>query len=107
MVSMFLCMLRSLLTLCPEWFTLMNKDKYSGEVYLELTFWSNVRHLGHFASQLLMLRTGARANRKEEDEGEVGSMHQRYHGLYTLCGLLLDGCSSARFHVFKIAFHAR
>lgn len=22
----------------------MNKDKYSGEVYLELTFWSNVRH---------------------------------------------------------------
>lgn len=26
-----------------EWFTLMNKDRYSGEVYLELTFWSNVR----------------------------------------------------------------
>ncbi|THH33776.1 hypothetical protein EUX98_g419 [Antrodiella citrinella] len=26
-----------------EWFTLMNKEKYSGEVYLELTFWSNVR----------------------------------------------------------------
>jgi hypothetical protein len=25
-----------------EWFTLHNKDKYSGEVYLELTFWSNV-----------------------------------------------------------------
>ncbi|KAI9466780.1 hypothetical protein BJY52DRAFT_1111136 [Lactarius psammicola] len=24
-----------------EWFTLLNKDKYSGEVYLELTFWSN------------------------------------------------------------------
>ncbi|KAI0269216.1 C2 domain-containing protein [Gloeopeniophorella convolvens] len=24
-----------------EWFTLTNKDKYSGEVYLELTFWSN------------------------------------------------------------------
>ncbi|KZT37645.1 hypothetical protein SISSUDRAFT_830922 [Sistotremastrum suecicum HHB10207 ss-3] len=24
-----------------EWFTLMNKEKYSGEVYLELTFWSN------------------------------------------------------------------
>ncbi|KAI0301772.1 hypothetical protein B0F90DRAFT_1715146 [Multifurca ochricompacta] len=24
-----------------EWFTLFNKDKYSGEVYLELTFWSN------------------------------------------------------------------
>ncbi|KII95371.1 hypothetical protein PLICRDRAFT_170031 [Plicaturopsis crispa FD-325 SS-3] len=24
-----------------EWFTLMNKDKYCGEVYLELTFWSN------------------------------------------------------------------
>ncbi|KAG8831745.1 hypothetical protein FRC17_002628 [Serendipita sp. 399] len=24
-----------------EWFTLMNKDKYSGEIYLELTFWSN------------------------------------------------------------------
>lgn len=27
----------------PEWFTLMNKDKYAGEVYVELTFWSNVR----------------------------------------------------------------
>ena len=26
----------------PEWFTLMNKDKYAGEVYVELTFWSNV-----------------------------------------------------------------
>ncbi|PVF98059.1 hypothetical protein CPB86DRAFT_759193 [Serendipita vermifera] len=25
-----------------EWYTLMNKDKYSGEVYLEMTFWSNV-----------------------------------------------------------------
>ncbi|TFY78639.1 hypothetical protein EWM64_g5373 [Hericium alpestre] len=24
-----------------EWFTLSNKDKYCGEVYLELTFWSN------------------------------------------------------------------
>ncbi|KZT26969.1 hypothetical protein NEOLEDRAFT_1111584 [Neolentinus lepideus HHB14362 ss-1] len=24
-----------------EWFTLMHKDRYSGEVYLELTFWSN------------------------------------------------------------------
>ncbi|KAH9938388.1 uncharacterized protein B0H18DRAFT_1091139 [Fomitopsis serialis] len=24
-----------------EWFTLTNKDKYCGEVYLELTFWSN------------------------------------------------------------------
>ncbi|KAG5636508.1 hypothetical protein H0H81_007767 [Sphagnurus paluster] len=26
-----------------EWFTLMNKDKFSGKVYLELTFWSNAR----------------------------------------------------------------
>ncbi|KAI0700705.1 hypothetical protein BC835DRAFT_1411823 [Cytidiella melzeri] len=24
-----------------EWFTLTNKERYSGEVYLELTFWSN------------------------------------------------------------------
>lgn len=23
-----------------EWFTLQNKDKYAGEVYLEMTFWS-------------------------------------------------------------------
>jgi hypothetical protein len=30
-----------------EWFTLLNKDKYSGEVYLELTFWSNVRCIIH------------------------------------------------------------
>lgn len=28
-----------------EWFTLLHKDKYSGEVYLELTFWSNVRYV--------------------------------------------------------------
>lgn len=27
-----------------EWFTLTNKDKYAGEVYVELTFWSNVRY---------------------------------------------------------------
>ena len=27
-----------------EWFTLRHKDKYCGEVYLELTFWSNVRY---------------------------------------------------------------
>jgi len=26
-----------------DWFTLMNKDKFAGKVYLELTFWSNVR----------------------------------------------------------------
>lgn len=25
-----------------EWFTLMNKDKFAGKVYLELTFFSNV-----------------------------------------------------------------
>ncbi|KAG5351260.1 hypothetical protein C0989_007200 [Termitomyces sp. Mn162] len=25
-----------------EWFTLMNKDKFAGKVYLELTFWSNI-----------------------------------------------------------------
>lgn len=28
-----------------EWFTLLHKNKYSGEVYLELTFWSNVRNV--------------------------------------------------------------
>ena len=28
-----------------EWFSLSNKDKYCGEVYLELTFWSNVSSL--------------------------------------------------------------
>lgn len=36
-----------------EWFTLMNKDKYCGEVYLELTFWSNVRHVVHWPPILL------------------------------------------------------
>ncbi len=25
-----------------DWFTLTNKDKFAGKVYLELTFWSNV-----------------------------------------------------------------
>lgn len=30
----------------PEWFTLTHKDKFSGKVYLELTFWSNVSYLG-------------------------------------------------------------
>jgi neural Wiskott-Aldrich syndrome protein len=39
----------SLLTrLRTEWFTLMNKDKYCGEVYLELTFWSNVRPVPYY-----------------------------------------------------------
>lgn len=28
--------------LFSEWFTLSNKDKFAGKVYLELTFWSNV-----------------------------------------------------------------
>ena len=28
--------------LSSEWFTLTNKDKFAGKVYLELTFWSNV-----------------------------------------------------------------
>jgi len=32
----------------PEWFILTNKDKFSGKVYLELTFWSNVSYLGCF-----------------------------------------------------------
>lgn len=36
-----------------EWFTLMNKDKYCGEVYLELTFWSNVRTLAYTKSKRL------------------------------------------------------
>jgi hypothetical protein len=31
----------------------MNKDKYCGEVYLELTFWSNVRRVLNFSSILL------------------------------------------------------
>jgi hypothetical protein len=26
-----------------EWFTLNYKDRYSGEIYLEMTFYSNVR----------------------------------------------------------------
>lgn len=30
------------LFIIPEWFTLANKEKFSGKVYLELTFWSNV-----------------------------------------------------------------
>ena len=43
-VSMLKCVVQdSLLTYGIEWFTLMHKDKYCGEVYLELTFWSNVR----------------------------------------------------------------
>jgi hypothetical protein len=29
---------------CTEWFTLNHRDRYCGEVYLELTFWSNVRN---------------------------------------------------------------
>lgn len=26
----------------PEWFTFLHKEKYCGEVYLELTYYSNV-----------------------------------------------------------------
>lgn len=33
------CMLISVFT---EWYTLTNKEKYCGEVYVEMTFWSNV-----------------------------------------------------------------
>ena len=32
------------LTHSTEWFALSSKHKYAGEIYLELTFWSNVRH---------------------------------------------------------------
>lgn len=35
-----------------EWFTLMNKDKYAGEVYVELTFWSNVRETNGLETML-------------------------------------------------------
>lgn len=28
-----------------DWFTLSNKDKFAGKVYMELTFWSNVSTL--------------------------------------------------------------
>ena len=38
-----------------EWFTIMSKDKYSGEVYLELTFWSNVRAITYLSSILVSL----------------------------------------------------
>lgn len=37
-----------------EWFTLMNKEKYCGEVYLELTFWSNVCPLSFYRESKLM-----------------------------------------------------
>lgn len=38
------CVLQPTVTYFPlEWFTLSNKDKFAGKVYLELTFWSNVR----------------------------------------------------------------
>lgn len=46
LLSMMMC---SRLTYHSEWFTLLNKDKYSGEVYLELTFWSNVRRYVHIS----------------------------------------------------------
>lgn len=48
------CLLK--LTL-PEWFTIMNKDKYCGEVYLELTFWSNVRDTLHVVTYGSFSRT--------------------------------------------------
>lgn len=43
MVSQLVSMLVNLVDPTSEWFVLMNKDKYAGEVYVELTFWSNVR----------------------------------------------------------------
>ncbi|CEL58120.1 hypothetical protein RSOLAG1IB_02865 [Rhizoctonia solani AG-1 IB] len=33
----------SLFVCIAEWFTLQNKEKYAGEVYLEMTFWSNAK----------------------------------------------------------------
>ena len=47
--QLLLSMMCSRLTYHSEWFTLLNKDKYSGEVYLELTFWSNVRRYVHIS----------------------------------------------------------
>ena len=44
MVSQLMSALFNLVDPMSEWFTLTNKDKYAGEVYVELTFWSNVRH---------------------------------------------------------------
>lgn len=36
-----------------DWFTLSNKDKFAGKVYIELTFWSNVRVLSSIINGLV------------------------------------------------------
>jgi hypothetical protein len=43
MVSIPASDLRQLTEQRVEWFTLMNKEKFAGKVFIELTFWSNVR----------------------------------------------------------------
>lgn len=45
MVHLVRVFMRAQLTGLAEWFTLMYKEKYCGEVYLELTFWSNVSYV--------------------------------------------------------------
>lgn len=52
-----------------DWFTLSNKDKFAGKVYIELTFWSNVGVLssiinGLITSWLIHLLKGASTGEK-------------------------------------------
>lgn len=62
------CLRSDLFSLLSEWFTLMNKDKYAGEVYIELTFWSNVccRFPGLSSLHRLMASNVGTSSSKEE-----------------------------------------
>lgn len=46
----------------------MHKDKYSGEVYLELTFWSNVKILSTISENIYLPQTAGACTGKETPE---------------------------------------
>ena len=61
----------SMLMCHSEWFTLLNKDKYSGEVYLELTFWSNVRCFIQASVILLDCHSHSGTTSREESDAKA------------------------------------
>jgi len=63
-----------------EWFQLMYKDKYAGEVYLELTFWSNVR-AHNVCSRFRSILTSIQAQPPPKEQPVAASvMHPDYGG---------------------------
>jgi hypothetical protein len=68
------------LTYPTDWFTLMNKDKYCGEVYLELTFWLNVCNSHFYYFNAFLSNPMFRRNRQK----------RRFRSLYLITSNMED-----------------